>query len=655
MASEWQILKPIELGKKICRNRILMAAHSYGYADDEGLPTDYLVNYLAERAKGGVGLVIMGGTAVSEEGALPLGHITRSLSDCIIPWYKKIASEVHKHGALVFDQLMHAGGLLKAREGIRIVAPSAIPHERTRGIPTELTLADIERIIDDFVKASRRIKSGDFDGIELKCDQGFLIQQFLSPYYNRRTDAYGGSYSKRCNFLLKIIRSVREAIGNDIVLGLRISGDTLSPGDLTLDDVAEITQDMVATGCIDYVNVNGATNSTLRGYLASHGDKSISPMNFAPFARRIKEIVNLPVIVSSMITQPSQAEFLVATGVADMVAMTRSHIADPEIVNKIREGRVDDIRPCVNDNQSCVGNHYVGFGVRCIHNPAAGRERELGIGTITQAERRKVVAIVGAGVAGMEVARVAAMRGHEVHLFEKHTQLGGQVLLNCNIPHREGLVDIAYYLERQLRKLKVRISCGVEITISDLVAMSSTVDINVIATGAVPLIPPYYEDIDQGGVLNVRDALENTTSLGDNILVVDTDWRQNALGIAERLVHLHKNVTIISTAYFVGDGLDITTLTSYYKRLLDVVQLLPLTDLVSFRNNTVRLRNILSKHISEISPIDQIIFVTGSKPVSDLYFHAKDRLSNVFRVGDCVSPLGIPEAMLDANRLGRVF
>jgi len=653
MQARWRILEPIQLGKTLCKNRILMAAHSYGYVDSAGLPTEYLVDYLAERAKGGVGLVIMGGTSVSQEGAL-VERMTVNTSDDIVPWYQRIAEEVHKHGALVFDQLMHIGGQLDAREGARIVAPSSVPHECTKGIPLELTIDEIQTIVSDFAKAAQRAKLGKMDGIELKCDQGFLIQQFLSPYYNRRSDKYGGTYEKRLQFLVEILEEVRGAVGSDFVVGIRITGDALAPGDLTINDAIKIVQDIESTGYIDYIHVNAATNSSYRGYLIGHGDSSIEPMNFAPIARAIKGVVSLPVIVASMITHPSEAEFLVTSGAADMVAMTRAHIADADIVNKVKDGRIDDIRPCVLCNQGCVGNHWKGLDVRCIHNPATGRERELGSGTIVKVTEPRRITVIGGGPAGLEVARVAALRGHRVELFEKQGLLGGQVLLASKLPYRQGLLDIVYYLQRQLSTLGVDIHRGVNVSIEDVMS-DDQLDILVIATGAEPFIPPIYQEVDPSSMVNIRDALEGNIDLGEHILVIDLDWRQNLLGVAEWLLQRGRKVTVISSTFYIGEGLDVATRTSYYSRLHKSVRFLPLTDLMFLKNRVAGLRNVTSNAIEEIYPIDQVVFVTGAKPVTELYYAVRDKLSNVFRVGDCVNPLGIPEAMLEANRLARTL
>jgi 2,4-dienoyl-CoA reductase-like NADH-dependent reductase (Old Yellow Enzyme family) len=654
LSIQLEILKPIKLGNTTCRNRILVAAHSYGYVDNDGLPTEYLVDYVAERAKGGAGLIILGGTSVDHTGSLK-ERMTVNIDDRIIPWYKKIAKDVHKHGALIFDQLMHVGGQLEAGEGTYAVAPSAIPHEYCNTIPIELTIEGIDEIINDFVEASQRAKLGGLDGIELKCDQGFLINQFLSPYYNRRTDKYGGTRKNRHRFLMEIIQKVRQVVGKNFILGVRITGDSMTRGDTNLTDAIKLVQDIEDAGYVDYIHVNGATNSTHKGYLVNHGDSSIKTANFAHLAREIKKVVSLPVIAASMILHPLDGEHIVSSGGADMVAMTRPHIADAEIVNKVKEGRIDDIRPCVLCNQGCVGNHWNFSDVRCIHNPATGRERELGIGTVTLSPHPKKIAVIGGGVAGLEVARIAAMQGHSVELFEKQTRLGGQLLLASQFPYRQGLLDIALYLEKQLKKLNVKIYCGAEAKTNDLIASALDFDVVVLATGSECYIPPIYKTIEPISAFSVKDVLHRENELGDNILIVDLDWRQNALSVAEWLIQRNRNVTIISTDYLIGRGLDVVTRASYYSRIYRSAKFLPLTSLDTFENKTAFLRNVLDDKEDKLTPIDQVVFITGTQPANKLYLSVKDKLDNVVCVGGCIAPLGISDAMLAANRLARTF
>ena len=631
-----------------------MAAHSYGYIDSNGIPTEFLVDYLVERAKGGVGLMIMGGTSVTKESTL-VEHVMANINDEIIPVYQKISMLVHQYNTLILDQLMHVGGQLDSYEGTQIVAPSSIPHEICNGMPLELTMDEINRIVNEFGLAAIRAEKGGLDGVELKCDQGFLIHQFLSPFYNRRTDKYGGSYENRLRFLLEIIENVRSIVSKEFIVGVRITGDSFSEGDLTIEHAIKIASDLSHSKMVDFIHVNGATNSSFYGYLDNHGDASIGNLNYAGLARKIKNVVNVPVIAASKVTHPSEAEQLLREGLADLVAMTRPHIADPEIINKVVNDKMEDIRPCVYCNQGCVGNHWQGSNVRCIHNPATGRERELGIGTINKSHDLKTVWVVGGGVAGMEFARVAALSGHDVSLFEKNSELGGQLLLASKAPYRQGMIDIAHYLRSQLKKLRVKVALRVEISGQDIISSKNDFDILAVAIGSVPYIPPTYDKVERSCRLHIRDVLEKNVELGGNVMIIDLDWRQNAMGLAELLLAKGKNVTILSTQFYIGHGLDVATRTSYYSRIQKSAKFLPLTALESFRDKTAIVRNVIDNNKYEIKSIDQIVFATGSKPLNTLTSELSNFDVKMFVLGDCQNPLGVPEAMLSANRSAREF
>jgi 2,4-dienoyl-CoA reductase-like NADH-dependent reductase (Old Yellow Enzyme family) len=651
MPSDLQMLSSIQIGRFVAKNRIMVAAHSYGYVDDDGLPTEKLVDYLTERAKGGVGTIVLGGTSISKDGAL-VERILMNIDDQIVPWYEKISRSVHSFGTLIFDQLMHVGGQLDIFEGSRIVGPSPIPHEMCNSIPLELTLAEIKSIIHNFTEAATRVQKGGFDGVEIKCDQGFLIHQFLSPYYNRRTDQFGGSYENRLRFLVDLLDEIRGAVGKDLILGIRITGDSLTVGDLTIDETCQIVRDIYTQNKIDYVSVNGATNSTYPGYLHSHGDSSIGTMNFVSYARKVKEQVSIPVVAASMISSPQEAEDILNSGYADLVAMTRAHIADPEIVNKVIEGRVETIRPCIWSNQGCVGNHWKGNDIHCIYNAATGRERELGIGTLIKADGIKKIGVVGGGPAGLEFARVAAARGHNVVVFERSRQLGGQALMASKFPYRQGFLDMINFLERDALRNKVQIYKGINITQDDVLT-GDDFDLWVMATGSEPYIPPIYA-VDPSRILTIKDIAENNVQSTEHVLIVNIDWRPNGLAVAEKLLQHNCHVTIVSPSLFVGDGLDVATLTSFRSRLDEHVQMFPNTTFLALKQNTARLKNVFSDREFDLSPVDSIVFITGAIAQNHLYNSAVAKNLKVLAIGDCLSPAGIPEAILDANRKARM-
>jgi tRNA-dihydrouridine synthase len=510
------------------------------------------------------------------------------------------------------------------------------------------------QIVKDFSSAAQRAKTGGIDGIEIKCDQGFLLHQFLSPHYNRRSDEYGGDFKKRLKLIVEILEATRDKVGKEFIIGIRISGDSLSPDDISQDESIKASQFLAKTKLLDYIHVNGATNSTYIGYLISHGDGSIEERNFTHLSKRIKCVVDIPVIVTSMVSTPQDAEFVVRNDFADMVAMTRAHITDPEVVNKTRENRLDDIRPCIRCNQECVGGHHFGKPVRCIYNPATGREKELGIGTIKKTSTTKSILIIGGGVSGMETARIAALRGHEVHLLEKQNQLGGQLLYAGQLPFMQGLIDVSRYLEKQLKKLKVNIYLGNEVTKENYRAILDGIDITILATGSTPEIPQNYQQVASENAFTPIDMINNEKNLGENILVVDVNWRQNPLAISEWLYQRGHNVIIISSEYFVGEGINIASRTSYYKRLLGKVKFLPLTEFISHKDGVAEVRNVITNKHHQITPINQIVFSCGFLPNREL-FDAFQEIPKVFQVGACDIPTGISDAILKANRMARLL
>ncbi len=655
MEKKWKILEPIKLNKFKCKNRIIMGAHSYGYADIYGLPTKKLKDYVVERAKGGVGLVIMGGTYVSSTGKIPTGNPTVNIGNEIIPKYEEISKAMHENDTLILDQFTHAGGQMRTRSGRRIVAPSPIHHERTRGIPTALSIQEISEIQNDFTMASMRAKIGGLDGIELKCDQGFLFHQFLSPYFNYRQDRYGGNLENRTNFLVETIEKIRDKVGDDLIIGVRITGNSFTKGDITLIHAIEISKILFKTQCIDYLHINGATNSSFIGYLINHGDSSIQEKNFSPFAKEIKQVVDIPVIASSMIGTPEDAEDLILNGSADLVNMTRAHIADPEIINKVKNNRLDMIRYCIRCNQECIGGHHFGNPVRCIYNPAAGREGELGIGTVKFSRKRKEILVIGGGVAGMETSKVAAERGHTVHLLEKSSVLGGQLLTIGQLPYMQGFLDIVQYYEMQLKSLGVNIYPGNKVTKNNIFDISMEMDIVVIATGSFPQIPNIYKDIKPDAAFTPTSLVQNKEKLKEHILIVDVNWQKNPLAIAEFLINNGNSVTIISSGFYIGEGTNISNLTSHYKRIYERSKFLPLTEFVSHSENIVLLRNVITNKVFEYSPIDQVVFVCGNAPNREIAETLKHMNYNHFLIGDCVSPNGIASAILEANRISRLF
>ncbi|MEE9325393.1 MAG: FAD-dependent oxidoreductase, partial [Dehalococcoidia bacterium] len=575
------LFSSITIGNMTVRNRIVSTAHATVFAQD-GRPGPALNAYQAEKAKGGCGLVICYGSA-SVHPSSPgkdWGGVEIH-DDSIIPYFQKAAEAVHQYGAKIISQISHRG-----RRGTTdlywqaLLAPSPIPERSHRETPHQMEIEDILMIVEAYGQAARRVKEGGFDGVEILMGGGHLPEQFFSPFSNRRDDEYGGSLENRMRFAFQVLDSVRAKVGQDFVVGIRLTGDELIEGVISknslkwptiwkwvnlmgeefiekalgLDVYVEIAKRLATTGKIDYINVVGGTTEYLGGQSAAVPPSFFAPGSFVYQSVAIKEVVDIPVIAVGRILDPLQAERILAEGQADLVAMTRALIADPEMPKKAMEGRLDDIRPCVGNNQGCVGRLFGGKPITCIHNPVIGREEELAV--IEPAAQKKRVVVVGGGPAGLEAARVAAIRGHEVVLFEKGRELGGQIRTMANAPGREEYISISDWLINQVKKLGVDIRLGVEAT--PQAVKQEKPDAVVVAAGSTPL-PPSVSDIENIQLTYPEDVLMERVTVGDKVLIIDEDNHHKGPATAEFLTERGKEVEIVSSMFTIGEDIDLST------------------------------------------------------------------------------------------------
>ncbi len=340
-------------------------------------------------------------------------------------------------------------------------------------------------MIEHYAEACRRLKACGFDGCDLAFYDDQLPDQFWTPAINRRQDAYGGSLENRMRFSLEVLEAVRAAVGRDFIVGARVSGDDRYPGGLGPDELIDIIVRLDQTGLLDYFTVTGGTISTYRSRGYNIPSAYFPPATFTGLSQRIREAVRAPVIVTGRIVRPDQAEAVLREGSADLVGMTRALIADPELPNKAREGRLDDIRVCMGSNEGCIDRLYFGLPIQCVQNPVIGHELEWA--TLTSATQPKSVLVIGGGPAGMEAARVAALRGHDVTLVERANELGGAILIACKAPGWEAYRGSVDWLEGQLRKLPVEIRTGHEATVDSVLAEEP--EVVIVATGAEPRRP----------------------------------------------------------------------------------------------------------------------------------------------------------------------
>lgn len=637
------LFSPIAVGTLQLKNRIVQTPHNTRF-ESNGRPNERLANYYAERAKGGVGLIITGAQSVHPTSFRESAE-THNDTDEVIPSLRMIAEAVHQHGGRIFGQINHRGRQMGSVFSKRsIVAPSPIPCGFVRETPKELNIKEIEEIIQAYANAARRLKVAGFDGVELHAAHGYLVAQFLSPYSNKRQDEYGGSLENRMRFCVQIVDLVRKTIGREFPFGIRLVGDEFLDGGLTLDDTKEIARRIDGKGTIDYISVSQGTYET--GFVITA--PSYIPLgSFMYIASGIKENVQVPVICSGRINDPVQAEKILEDGQADLIGMTRALIADPEWPKKAMEGRLDDIRKCIACNQGCREKP-----VACTVNPEVGREKEMAL--ISKAKVRKRVMVVGGGPAGLEVARVAATRGHRVTLYEKKESLGGQIRLIANDPKRNEFGDSVRFLQRQIENLGVEVRLSAEVN-ANLIKQADP-DVVVIATGSRPYKPP-VEGINQSNVVTSHDVLESSVEIGERVVIVGgKDGHYPPLTIADFLAGQGKNVDLLSELSLPGQDIDAGTVFLLYKSLFEKgVNIHSFTGLKKISGGVVTVYNTLTKKEREIENVNNIVIVIGNQANNDLVKSLEGYTKEFYAIGDCVSPRKVPEIIFEASRLGRTL
>jgi len=658
------LFTPLQIGNVTVRNRIFISAHSKQYADNNMMGRRHAF-YYGERAKGGTGLIVCDMLHIHHTSSSNFSKACFAYDPKVIPGLKMVADAVHEHGAKLFAQLVHSGchgdGGVYDDQWRHVWGVSGIPDVSIREACKEMETEDIQELIDGFAKSAYNAKEGGFDGVELHGAHGYLINQFFSPLFNKRTDKYGGSLEKRMTFAIEVLDAVRKSVGPDFVVGLRISADELIPGGNTINDYKVIAKKLEETGHIDYFNVSSGTYYT--PYIFT--PPMLLPHAFRAYlAAEIKRVVDVPVFTVGRIKDPLLAEKILADGQADMVGMTRAQIADPELANKAKEGRLDDIRPCLGCNQGCISRLYNQRGVTCLGNPAAGREEWLGIGTIKSADKRKNVVIIGGGPAGMEAARVAAMRKHNVQLFEQKDQLGGQVNLLAKVPIRAEFADLIRWQVGQIEKLGVKIHLKTRIEADAIKALNP--DVVIVATGSTPQRTGFTEalplraempGVEQENVFSVRDVLEEKVDVkGKNVLIIDNDAAHEAYATADYIAEGGGKVQIVTRLYHAGmDLAPVHDIILYYRRLFEKgVTFIPTHLVKEIKGNKATIYNVYAPTQERtLENIDIFVLAMGKDPNDALYKELKGTVPELYRIGDCVAPRRTQYAIWDGHMIGR--
>ena len=664
------LLQPLVIRHVQFRNRIMSTSHACGLEVD-GMPDEAYQRYHEEKARGGIGLSMFGGSSNVDRDSPSIFRQLNVGTDRIIPYLQRFSECMHAQGAGLMCQITHLGrrGDPYAGDRLPTIAPSPIRETLHRSIPKEMDEHDIDRVVNAYAAAARRCQEGGLDGIETLA-AGHLIGQFLSPVTNRRTDRFGGSLENRCRFALMVHEAIRTAVGDRFLVGIRFVVDEGPDGGLRFDDCVRVALMLKEAGAVDFFNAVYGTMDTTRALAEENMPGMGSPL--APWVEPVgafRREIGLPVFHAARIADVASARFAVTESKVDMVGMTRAQIADPHLVSKIAAGRETEIRPCVGATH-CQSP----YRPSCLHNPATGRELTLAHDIPKANGPARRVIVVGGGPAGLEAARVSAERGHEVAVYEAAADFGGQILIGATGSWRRDLMGIVEWRLEELRRLGVELHTNAYMDDSEIAALHP--DVVIVATGGLPQV-----DLRQGAdlCLNSWDVLTGQVSLSGDVLIYDGTGRHPGPLAAERAASRGANVTYTSIDSQLAEEL------TYAERLRWKKQFLKLGIVPTFETRLVGVERsgnrLLATLVNEISReenqhlVDHVIVEQGSIPMDEVYTQLRGQSANdgvtdiealvkaapqphgqdcgfeLHRIGDAISSRNIHAAMLDAMRI----
>jgi len=649
MAKLKKLFDPIKIGKLELKNRIVMPALNTKFGTEWGAVNDRLIDYFVERAKGGVGLIVIENTCIDWPAGKAGTNPIRADDWKFIQGLHDLAEAVQLYGAKIATQLQHPGrqgSSLTSAEGQQLVAPSEIPCLPTGAeMPHALTIEEIEALIGKYIMGATITKAAGFDAVEIQGGHGYLITQFMSPYSNKREDEYGRDFEGRMRFPISIVEGIRMVVGPDFPIIFRLSADEYVEGGLTLEDNKLIVQRLEAAG-VDAISVSSGIYESPPWYSRIFPTAGMPMGCNVPLAQGIKKVVKIPVIVAGKLGDPVLAEKVLREGKADLIAMGRALLADPELPRKAHEGRLDDIRPCIYCNEACIGNISRMWRISCVVNPALGREREY---AIEPAKRKKRVLVVGGGPAGMEAARVASLRGHKVTLYEREKTLGGQLIAASAPPSKEPIGDLAEYLKNQIQKLGVKVKLGTEVTPALIKRLKP--DVVILSTGATPVIPN-IPGVRRKNVATAVDILLGRKRAGKKVVIIGGSEVGSEL--AWFLAEKGKKVTIVEMLG--GLAMDMNMFSRFY--LLDKLAELNIEMLINTTAQEVTDKGVVAIDMEgnkQVIEADTVIIATGFRSNDGLERKLKGAIPEVYTIGDCVKPGKIWGAIDSASRIARLI
>ncbi|MGD8251188.1 MAG: FAD-dependent oxidoreductase [Desulfobacterales bacterium] len=649
------LFSPLKIRGTDVPNRVCFLAHRTNYGK-AGRVTDRHIAHYRRRAQGGCGLIIVGELTVHPDDR-PWETLIEAYHPEVVAGFRRLTDAVHQFDTRVIAQLNHHGfqssGSVTRKA---VLGPSAVSDIVFGETCKPMEPEDIDEMVNAFRKAAVLVQQGGFDGLEIDMGPESLLRQFLSPISNHRGDAFGGSLENRMRFPLGVVEAVRQAVGKEFLIGVCLCADEKFWGGITPEESVQMAQALEATGSVDFINVAVGTYYNLH---------LIMPSMHIPFgfsvdvAEEIKNGVGIPVVASHQIGFPAQAETLIAEGKADMVGYVRALLSDPDMVKKTQEDRVSEICFCVKDNKGCIGRLNQSKALGCIQNPRVGYESLDGDETWPPIGRRKKVVVVGAGPSGMEAARVAHERGHDVTLYEKADTVGGQVKLIGVRPGRGPMQGIIRYLHRRLTQIGVPMKTGVTVTPEMILEQSP--DAVVVATGSVPVSKPFPGTYGPPLVLTGWDVIQGTHPVGDKVLFIDEDGGHHAMATAEMLAEQGKRVDMVTSDLFIG--IELAPRGELYlsrQRLLQQGVTFR-TDLDVLEIDTtggglrIKARDIYTNESILYEDYDTVVLDIGNTVCDALYHQLKGKVEEVYRAGDCVAPRGVDMAIFEGRKVGELL